>query len=199
MGSVVKADRIDEILWKRHRRTIERLYVQEQRKLKKEDGVIEYMKKHHGFIARYVHRCVTNVQALIVGSKSQYELHFKKWRLRKNLTKAEWRKIIRFMKERAVRSEHIEVRFNRTVLSKERLDREIARYGSVKEGHNGPHEGLLTFKALRLSLNNRRPLRSPRRRHNTPIVERPDLRHFKCSYRAGSSSKSPNCHHSIHD
>jgi hypothetical protein len=56
MSCVVgKAARIDETLWNHHRPTIQRLYVKEQRKLEKEDGVIEYMKKHHGFIARYVH------------------------------------------------------------------------------------------------------------------------------------------------
>jgi hypothetical protein len=52
---VGKADRIDEALWNHHRPTIERLYVKEQRKLEKEDGVIEYMKKHHNFTARFLY------------------------------------------------------------------------------------------------------------------------------------------------
>jgi hypothetical protein len=56
---VGKADRIDETLWNHHRPIIERLYVKEQRKLEKDDGVIEYMKKHHGFTARYTHPIIS--------------------------------------------------------------------------------------------------------------------------------------------
>jgi hypothetical protein len=52
MTSITKADRIEKNIWTRHRLTIERLYVKEQRKLETKDGVIEYMKKHHGFTAR---------------------------------------------------------------------------------------------------------------------------------------------------
>jgi hypothetical protein len=52
MTSIVKADKIDKNIWTKHRPTIERLYVKEQRRLETKDGVIEYMKKHHGFTAR---------------------------------------------------------------------------------------------------------------------------------------------------
>jgi hypothetical protein len=141
MSSFVgKADRIDETLWNHHRPTIERLYVREQRRLEKEDGVIEHMKKHHGFSARYV--CpITAVHGLMICSKSQYELHFKKWRLRKNLTKAEWRKIIKYLHEKAHHVEQVEALFNGSVLPKERIIREITRYGSTKETPDGVSEG----------------------------------------------------------
>jgi hypothetical protein len=52
MSSTAKAERIEESLWDKHRLTIERLYVKQQRKLETKDGVIEYMKRHHGFTAR---------------------------------------------------------------------------------------------------------------------------------------------------
>jgi hypothetical protein len=148
---VGKADRIDETLWNLHRPTIERLYVKEQRKLERDDGVIEYMKKHHSFTARYVYP-ITSVHALMVCSKSQYELHFKKWRLRKNLTKAEWRKIIKYLHEKAHQIEQIEAVFNGSVLPKERIIREIMRYGSSKDNLGGNSDGMWMLTALLPSL-----------------------------------------------
>jgi hypothetical protein len=80
-------------------------------------------------------RLYTSGQALTTGSKSQYELHFKKWRLRKNLTKPEWCQIIRFMKGQPTDGDKIQVTFNGSVLSKERVARELARYGSIEQRH----------------------------------------------------------------
>jgi hypothetical protein len=54
MGSISKAEKIDERIWDKYRPTIERLYVKDQKRLEKDDGVIAYMKKHHDFVARYV-------------------------------------------------------------------------------------------------------------------------------------------------
>jgi transposase len=139
---VGKADRIDETLWNLHRATIELLYVKEQRKLGKEDGVIEYMKKHHGFTARYRHLFGVHMSQLTTVSKSQYELHFKKWRLRKNLTKAEWRKIFKYLHEKAHQVEQIEAIFNGAVLPRERILREITRYGSAKDTTDGISQGM---------------------------------------------------------
>jgi hypothetical protein len=54
MGSTCKSDRIDEALWSHHRPAIERLYIKEDRKLEKHNGVIECMARNYGFVARYV-------------------------------------------------------------------------------------------------------------------------------------------------
>ncbi|KAH8706951.1 hypothetical protein GQ44DRAFT_818173 [Phaeosphaeriaceae sp. PMI808] len=121
MAAIIKIGKNDEALWNHHREIIERLYIKEQRQLERENGVIEYMKQHHDFIA----------------SKSQYEIHFKKWRLRKNLSKSEWRKIIQFMNEKGVSSETHQLRLNQTALPKERILREIARYGLRQNGEEG--------------------------------------------------------------
>ncbi|KAH7371717.1 hypothetical protein BKA66DRAFT_182043 [Pyrenochaeta sp. MPI-SDFR-AT-0127] len=126
MGSVIKAEKIDEILWNRHRRTIEHLYVKEQKRLDNEGGVMEYMRKKHNFTA----------------SKSQYELHFKKWGLRKNLTRREWRMIIKFLRSGVLRSEPFELLFNGVVLSKERIAREMARHRSMKEKYEVSNKDL---------------------------------------------------------
>jgi hypothetical protein len=79
---------------------------------------------------------------LTTSSKSQYELYFKKWRLRKNLTKAEWRKIIKYLHEKAHHVEQVEALFHGFVLPKERITREITRYGSAKETSDAICEGL---------------------------------------------------------
>jgi hypothetical protein len=162
MSSTAKAERIEESLWDKHRLTIERLYVKEQRKLETKDGVIEYMKIHHGFTARYRYYSVISRTALTTYSKSQYESHFKKWRLRKNLTRAEWRQIIRYIRLKSFSGEQLEGLFKGTVISSERILREIARYGTTKEGIDGFHEGLLLISILHSILTIYRFLHPPR-------------------------------------
>jgi hypothetical protein len=54
MSGVVRTSRLPEALWDYHRQEIERLYVKEKNRLEGEDGVMERMKKHHGFQARSV-------------------------------------------------------------------------------------------------------------------------------------------------
>jgi hypothetical protein len=131
MGVTIKANRIDESLWVRHRPTIERLYVKEQKKLEGENGVIAYMKKNRNFTARYV-RCLRLDQDMLTyRSKSQYENHFKKWGLRKNLTSLEWRQTIRYIKQNSLLGEQVQVLFRNVAMSPERVFREIARYGST--------------------------------------------------------------------
>jgi hypothetical protein len=86
-----------------------------------------------------------NRHSLTAGSKSQYELHFKRWQLRKNLTRSEWEAIIRFMNARALRVEQIELVFQGTVLPEARVLREKARYclaiESSEERGNGTFRG----------------------------------------------------------
>jgi hypothetical protein len=79
---------------------------------------------------------------LTISSKSQYEFYFKKWSLRKNITRAEWRKIIKYLHEKAHHVEQVEAVFHGFVLPKERISREITRYGSEKDTGDGICEGV---------------------------------------------------------
>jgi hypothetical protein len=65
MSTSSKAHSIPEALWGRHRPTIQRLYIQEGRKLEDSNGVIDFMGKHHNFHARYVGHCISIAQAYI--------------------------------------------------------------------------------------------------------------------------------------
>lgn len=66
-------------------------------------------------------------------SKAQYELQFKKWRLRKNLSRKEWISIIKYIRERKITLERAEAFFNGASISRDRILREIARYGPAIE------------------------------------------------------------------
>jgi hypothetical protein len=77
---------------------------------------------------------------LIPDSKSQFESHFKKWGLRKNLTRVEWRRLILYMKQNSISDEQVQILFKDTEVSRERVLREIARYGSSCY-QNDPGEG----------------------------------------------------------
>jgi hypothetical protein len=50
--SVVK---IPEEVWIRHRPTIEHLYISEDRRLERQDGVMQIMEDQHGLFARCAH------------------------------------------------------------------------------------------------------------------------------------------------
>jgi hypothetical protein len=131
MSTAVKASRIDESLWVRHQPMIERLYIKEHKRLEGKDGVLEYMRKHHNFAARYA-CCLGSTEVMLTSrSKSQYENHFKKWRLRKNLTSVEWRQTIRHMKQNSLSGEQVKLLFKGAEIPRERIIREIARYGST--------------------------------------------------------------------
>ncbi|KAH7082662.1 hypothetical protein BKA63DRAFT_136118 [Paraphoma chrysanthemicola] len=116
MNSAGRIDKISETLWEHHRPTIERLYLKESKRL---NAIDAYMRRHHKFIA----------------SKSQYEKNFKRWGWRKNLTAPEWRAIIRYIKERIICIDDVEVYFHGNVLSKERIEREKLRYGQSTISH----------------------------------------------------------------
>jgi hypothetical protein len=132
MSNSNKTQSIPQALWDCHKQTIERLYVKEGKRLESSDGVIEFMGKHHNFHATYVYHCI-NIHKLMPASKSQYETQFRKWRLRKNLTKLEWKRIIRYLNQNTLDLEHREIVFQGVVLSKDRVLREIARHGSINE------------------------------------------------------------------
>jgi hypothetical protein len=66
-------------------------------------------------------------------SKSQYETQFRKWKIRKNLTKPGWKRIIQYLNQNVLNLEHCEIVFQGVVLPKDRVSREIARYGHAIE------------------------------------------------------------------
>ncbi|KAF2678237.1 ankyrin [Lentithecium fluviatile CBS 122367] len=124
MDSTPRARKIDEATWERHRSTIERLYVTEDKQLEGKDGVIVIMTKGHAFTA----------------SKSQYETRFKVWKIRKNVKRNEWPPILKKVRKRKRLGKDSEVTLNGTVISKERIEREISRYG-LTEGRQGEVQG----------------------------------------------------------
>ncbi|KAH6882176.1 hypothetical protein BKA58DRAFT_14788 [Alternaria rosae] len=119
MNNTVRTDRLDEAIWNRYRTTIESLYWE-----KSLDKIDAHMKKHHGFVA----------------SKSQYERHFRKWELRKNLTTAEWAATIRYLMRNSIDLEQVEVLFKGRGIPQNRVLQEIARRSSFANTlHHGPH------------------------------------------------------------
>jgi hypothetical protein len=117
MGTVTKAGRIDEGLWHRHRPTIERFYIREQKRLEGKGGVHEYMRKHHSFTASYA-RCLGSTEFILTSrSKSQYENNSKKWGLRKDLTRVEWRRTIQHMKHNSLSGEQVQILFQGAEIS----------------------------------------------------------------------------------
>jgi hypothetical protein len=81
------------------------------------------------------------ISELILSSKWKYEDHFRKWNIRKKLTKAKWKDIIRFMRQRALFHDRVELLFDGVPLSQERIDRAIARYGLASECSDVTLEG----------------------------------------------------------
>jgi len=67
---------------------------------------------------------------LMQRSKSQYERHFRKWELRKNLTTAEWAATIRYLMKNSIDLEQVEVLFKGREIPQNRVLQEIARRSS---------------------------------------------------------------------
>jgi hypothetical protein len=134
MNKTIKADRLDEGTWNRHRATIESLYWENSL-----DTIEAHMKKHHGFTARYCHSRIIDGQSLTLKSKSQYERHFRKWGLRKNLTTTEWVMVIEHLRSNSASLEEVEVLFKGREIPQKRVLQEIARRSSLT---NTLHEGM---------------------------------------------------------
>jgi hypothetical protein len=64
-------------------------------------------------------------------SKSQYELHFKKWQFRKNRTAGEWKIVARKLRERKNQRKESEVVLNGKAINPKKLRKETLRYGSM--------------------------------------------------------------------
>jgi hypothetical protein len=61
-------------------------------------------------------------------SKSQYDLQFKKWHLRKNLNKNAWRFIHYRVEKRKSQGKESEVYFNNTLVPDKKVKKEISRH-----------------------------------------------------------------------
>ncbi|KAH7393886.1 hypothetical protein DE146DRAFT_765462 [Phaeosphaeria sp. MPI-PUGE-AT-0046c] len=107
------ADKENEKLWQKHRRTIEREFVQKGRRL---EDVVAYMTTYHQFTRRQV-------------CQNQYGRQLRKWGIRKKLSKAEWTAIILFIGDLALSSGEVEVLWNQVPLLPEQIEREMKRYG----------------------------------------------------------------------
>jgi hypothetical protein len=138
MASNNKAKRISNNDWETHHATIQRLYIAEGKPLGTEGGVIEYMKKHHNFSARYIPPLYHSSAKVYSSSKSQYELQFRKWKWRKKLTAAEWRDIVQYTLDKNICLDETSILLDGTALSTDRIRREILRYRSTQNS-----EGLL--------------------------------------------------------
>jgi len=138
MNNTVKTARLDEAIWNYYRTTIESLYWEMSL-----DKIDAHMKKHYGFVARYFrYNCITRRRILIPRSKSQYERHFRKWELRKNLTTVEWAATIRYLTRNSIDLEQVEVLFKGREIPQNRVLQEIARRSSLT---NTLHHGMLMF------------------------------------------------------
>jgi len=143
MNITIKTNRPDEKTWEHYRTKIESLYWEASL-----DKIDAHMKKHHGFIARYVYCRIMNRVLLTLKSKSQYERHFRTWKLRKNLTTDEWVTTIRYLKKNSIRLEQVEVLFKGREITQGRILQEIARRNSLT---NTLYDGML-MSVFELSL-----------------------------------------------
>lgn len=64
-------------------------------------------------------------------SKAQYELHFKKWGFRKNLTKEEWRVVDHKIGKRKREHKESEVLLDKFLIESKKVKRATLRYGSA--------------------------------------------------------------------
>jgi len=78
-------------------------------------------------------------------SKSQYERHFRKWELRKNLTTAEWAATIRYLTRNSIELEQVEVLFKGREIPQNRVLQEIARRSSLTKT---PYDGMLCLNLV---------------------------------------------------
>ena len=77
--------------WDAQKSTIQKLYISEDRSL---EAVKEIMASSHHFCARYYMSWRRPKWTIAdVSSKSQYERHFKQWKMRKNLKSHEWKAV----------------------------------------------------------------------------------------------------------
>ncbi|KAH7126608.1 hypothetical protein B0J11DRAFT_526008 [Dendryphion nanum] len=112
------APRIPDAVWEQQRKTIERLFLHEDKQLGGQNGVILVMSRDFNFTA----------------TKSQYENQFRKWRVRKNITRKEWRTIFREFSQRPTHSQQTNIVFKGVIISKDRIEREQKRYQSNDAG-----------------------------------------------------------------
>ncbi|CAN9202332.1 unnamed protein product [Alternaria alternata] len=109
MYNTKKTVSVVEKAWEHFRSTIESLYWENSL-----NTIEAHMNERHGFLA----------------TKSQYERHFRKWELRKNLTGLEWGIIIRYMRKHSIHPEQVEVLFKGHEIPQKRVLQEIARRSS---------------------------------------------------------------------
>jgi ankyrin repeat protein len=138
-GIQKKARKIDEATWELHRCTIMRLYMEKE--LEGENGLINLMTKNCKFTARYVAKRLRPYRTLSLSSKSQYESRFRRWGLRKNLKRKDWRGVIEHIKKREKEGKHSEIRLNGALIPKERISRECSRYGWTRDSQIETPEG----------------------------------------------------------
>jgi hypothetical protein len=117
--------------WNLHRKTIERLFLEERIKL---DEVVERMAKQYQFHAKYD---VVHIQfwhhLLTATSKPQYERQLKEWGIRINLKASEWQDLFQVLSSLPDSGQYHEVRLARQIIDADRLAREKLRRG-VKDG-----------------------------------------------------------------
>ncbi|KAF1956768.1 ankyrin [Byssothecium circinans] len=110
-----RRSKIPEAKWEANKSIIERLIRRDKRKLPGDDGIIDYMRRHHDFDA----------------SESQYENRFRKWGFRKKLNKVDWLIIANILRERESRGLESEVHANGERLQAHKVRKETSRRRGV--------------------------------------------------------------------
>jgi hypothetical protein len=127
-----KAARKSPADWELHRKTIERLFLEERIKL---DEVVERMAKQYQFHAKYD---IVHIQfchhLLTATSKPQYERQLKEWGIRINLKASEWQDLFQILSSLPDSGQYHEVRLAGQIIDADRLAREKLRRGVKDEG-----------------------------------------------------------------
>jgi ankyrin repeat protein len=126
-----KAARKSPADWEFHRKTIERLYLEERIKL---DEVVKRMAKQYQFHAKYDVVYIQLCHHLLTAtSKPQYERQLKEWGIRINLKASEWQDLFQILSSLPDSGQYREVRLTGQIIDADRLAREKLRRG-VKDG-----------------------------------------------------------------
>jgi Clr5 domain len=133
---------VSEDNWERHKATIRKLYLEENKTL---DEVIEVMNEAYGFVSAYKPSFGATYIHSYLSSKSNYERRIRRWKFRKNHAASEWEAVVQRVQSRDRDGKKSNVYIDTRSVSSEKLQRKVALYCS------GPRFGIETSGADKMS------------------------------------------------
>ena len=114
--------------WESHKKTIEILYLTENKSL---NEVMKTMEESHGFYARLVTYFTPTVNRRASSSlyrKAQYVRKLDQWGFKKNSTHEEWKFVARQLKKRNLEGKRSDTYINGKLIPRKKVMKEVSRY-----------------------------------------------------------------------